>query len=56
MAVGGGAEMKRAKRHRRAAMLAICRTWVRRAAEVFAHCLGVSVEDVLLRAKVMVTR
>lgn len=48
--------MKRAKRYRRAVVLAICRARVRRAAAVLARCLGVSVEDVLLRAKVTVTR
>ncbi len=48
--------MKRAKRLRRAVVLARCRARVLRAAEVFARCLGVTVEAVLLRAKVTVTR
>lgn len=48
--------MKRAKRLRRAVVMAHCRARVLRAAEFFARCLGVSVEDVLNRAKVTVTR
>jgi hypothetical protein len=40
--------MKRAKRlPRRAVTMAICRARVRRAARVFAECLGVPVGEVL---------
>ena len=43
--------MKRAKRQpRRAVMLMVCRARVRRAARVFAECLGVPVGEVLRMA------